>query len=346
MNRKNRTLLVNIVVVLLIGSGLVWIGSLFVHPGGRAWTNNAQVRRDIVSVTCRVQGFVERVACDDFQKVERGDTLVWIEDVHYRLQTAQAEAGYRDALAAKSAQGTSIRTTKNNLSVSDAELDEVRLQMAQAKREYDRNKTLLASEAVTRQQFEKSETQYLAWQAKHDRLLRQQQSTRLVQDEQSQRLDQNAAAVAVAEATLRQAQLNQAYTVVTAPCSGRAGRRMVKVGELVVPGRELLCVVSDSSCWVEANFRERQMKHVVVGATVDVKVDALGGQHFRGRVAAVADATGAQFSHVAQDNSTGNFVKVEQLIPVKVELPLSCNDTAALARLKSGMNVECKVVRS
>lgn len=345
MNHKQRTFAVNIVVVALVVAGLVWILSLFVHPGSRAWTNNAQVRRNIVDVNSRVQGFAEQVLYDEYQEVKAGDTLVLIEDAQYRLQVAQAEAGYQNALTARSAQGTTIRTTQNNLSVSEAELEGVRLQMEHAEKEYHRYQKLREHESVTQQQLETVETRYLTLKAQYDRLTRQQQSTRLVQSEQTQRLDQNEAAIAVAEAALKQAQLNLGYTVVTAPCSGRTGRKEVQQGELVYPGQQLLTIVSDADCWVDANFRERQLRGIEVGAEVKVKVDALGGKTFRGRVASIADATGAQFSAVPQDNSTGNFVKVEQLVPVKIELPVDLNDPADLALLKSGMNVECKVVK-
>ena len=343
MKRKTRTLAVNIIVVALIVAGIVWILSLFVHPGG--WTDNAQVRRDIVSVNSRVQGFAEQVLFDEFQQVEKGDTLVIIEDAQYRLRAAQAEAGYQNALVARNAQGTTIRTTKNNLSVSDAELDEVRLQMQNAEKEYHRYQRLLERESVTQQQFDDVETRYLTLKARYDRLTRQQQSTRLVQSEQTQRLDQHAAAIAVAEAVLQQARLDLGYTVITAPCSGRIGRKEVQQGELVHQGQQLLCIVSDSSCWVEANFRERQMKNVRVGGAVTVKVDALDGLRLKGCISAIADATGSQFSAMPQDNSTGNFVKVEQLIPVRIELPAADNDAEALSQLKSGMNVEVKVTK-
>ncbi len=109
MNRKQRTLAVNIAVVALVVAGLVWIFSLFVRPGSRAWTNNAQVRRNLVSVNSRVQGFAESVRFDEYAEVHEGDTLVVIESQAYRLQVAQAEAGYQNALTARSAQGTTIR---------------------------------------------------------------------------------------------------------------------------------------------------------------------------------------------------------------------------------------------
>lgn len=343
MERKHRTLAVNIVVVALIVAALVWIASLFVHPGSRAWTDNAQVRREMVSVNARVRGFADSVLFDDFQAVRQGDTLVLIEDAAYRLQVAQAEAGYQNALVAKSAQGTTIRTTANNLSVSDAELDEVSLQLKNAEKEYNRYKNLLQSEAVTQQQFDAVEMRYEQLRVRYDRLRRQQESTRLVQSEQTTRLDQHQAAIDVAAATLQQARLNLGYTVVTAPCDGFAGRKKVQQGELVNEGQELLTIVSSADCWVDANFRERQLRHLQVGGEVQVRVDALKGARLKGYIQSIADATGAQFSVVPQDNSTGNFVKVEQLIPVRIALPADKNDTALLSQLKSGMNVECRV---
>ena len=217
--------------------------------------------------------------------------------------------------------------------------------MQNAERELGRYRRLLESESVTQQQFDNVETHYQTLKTRYDRLTRQQQSTRLVASEQTQRLDQNQAAIDVAEATLRQARLNLGYTVVMAPCNGRTSRKQVQTGELVHQGQQLLTIVDNDAVWVDANFRERQLRKISLGAPVLIKVDALGNAQLRGRVAAIADATGAQLSAVPQDNSTGNFVKVEQLIPVKISLSPDENDTDLLAQLKSGMNVECKVLK-
>lgn len=325
--------------LLLILAGLGWILSLFIHPGGRAYTNNAQVRQDIVAVNARVQGYVNEVRFSDFQPVHKGDTLLLIEDAEFRLRLAQAESGYLSALAGKSAHGTSIATTRSNATVNDARLEELRVRLANSEKEYNRYRNMLAQQSVTQQQFDAVETQYNALRAQYDALQSQQHSTLLTVDEQTQRLDQSTAAIAVAKAQLELERLNLSYTVITAPCDGYTSRCDIKAGELLHPGQQMLSVVDGSQRWVMANFRERQMRHIALGSKVSIQVDALPRQRFEGEVVAIAPASGEQYSAVPHDNATGNFVKVEQRIPVRIAF---C-EGQDLSALKAGMNVEVKV---
>lgn len=184
-------------------------------------------------------------------------------------------------------------------------------------------------------------TNYEALKANYERLLRQRRSTALVRQQQTQRLDQNDAAVAVAEAALDLARLNLSYTVITAPCDGVTSRRTVQEGQLVQPGQVLLSVVDDNDVWVIANYRETQTAHLAEGMKVRISVDAIPGVTYEGRVQALSQATGAQYSLVPQDNSAGNFVKVEQRVPVKIVFT-DANRAADLQRLRSGLNVECE----
>ena len=343
MERKKRTRVVNIITIALILCGIVWIVSIFWHPFSKAYTENAQIRQDIVLINSRVQGFCKEVRFDEFQYVHKGDTLMIIEDAEYRLQLAQAEASYASACVAKGAMNTSIKTTKNNISVNDAGLAELKVRLDNAEKEYNRYKKLLASESVTKQQFENVETQYEALKAKYEMMQRQKQSTQLVATEQTQRLDQNQAAINVAEAQLDLARLNLSYTVILAPCDGYTTRKTINEGELIYPGQHLVGVVNNETSWVVANFRERQLKHIAEGGEVKIKVDALPGVKLHGVIQSISNATGDQYSLVPQDNSIGNFVKVEQYIPVKIALPADKNNADDLRRLKSGMNVSCTV---
>ncbi|MBR1793093.1 MAG: HlyD family secretion protein [Bacteroidales bacterium] len=343
MKKGHTKLVANIFIITLIVAGFVWVVSLFWHPGSRAYTTNAQVRQDIVHLASRVQGFVKELRFDDFQYVHKGDTLVLIEDSEFQLQLAQAMANKENAHVGKTAQNTAVKTTQNNIAVSDAALDEVQVQVDNAAKEYKRYEKLLISESVTKQQFEEVETHYNALKAKYETLRRQQESARLMESEQTQRLGQSQTVISVAEAALELARLNLGYTVITAPCDGYTARKTLQVGELVHPGEELLSIVSDAQSWVIANFRERQMRHVSLGSKVKIKVDAIPGIVLHGRVAAISNATGDQYSIVPQDNSTGNFVKVEQLIPVKIALDIADNKPEDLRRLKSGLNVTCKI---
>ncbi|GHT72621.1 hemolysin D [Bacteroidia bacterium] len=341
MNKKQKKVLANVVIIALIVCGLAWIASLFIHIGGE-YTNNAQIRQNMVEVSSRVQGFIKEVRFDEFQFVRKGDTLVVIEDSEFRLRLAQANADYQNALADKLARGTTISTTANNLSVTDASIEEIEVLLANAENDYNRYKKLLENDAVTRQQFDAVKTQYESLRAKLETIQRQKQSTQLTKDEQTQRLAQNDANIEVCRAALDLAELNLSYTVILAPCDSYTSRKTIQVGELVMPGQNLLSVVDSKDKWVLANYRETQLKHIQIGSRADITIDAFPNTHFEGEVVAISNATGAEYSPHSHDNAVGNFVKTEQRIPVKIVFTEN-NDSEILSRVNSGMNVECKI---
>ena len=122
MNRKNKKILRNIIVIAIILSGLTWVCSKFLHFGRVEYTDNAQVRRNIIPINSRVQGFIQKVYFDDFQFVHEGDTLVVIENTEYKLKVVQAQANYQKTLMENTAMQTVISTTANNLTVSHANI--------------------------------------------------------------------------------------------------------------------------------------------------------------------------------------------------------------------------------
>ena len=341
MNKTKKIILDIVIVILLIG-GIAWIASSFIHLGGEH-TNNAQVRQDIVPVAARVQGFIKEIRFEEFQKVKKGDTLVIIEDSEYRLRLAQARADYQNALVGKTVMGTSIETTENNIAVTDASIKEVEILLKNAEADYNRYKILLEKEAVTQQQFEGIETKYESLKAKLETMRRQKQSTNLVKNEQTQRLEQNDLRIEVAKAALDLAELNLSYTVVLAPCDGTLSRKTIQEGELMMPGKPLFSVINDDDKWIIANYRETQRGKIDINDIVEVKVDAFPDEILEGKVIAISNATGAQYSVSSPDNSTGNFVKVEQRIPVKIAFTEN-NDENIIEQLSSGMNVECKIL--
>ena len=163
----------------------------------------------------------------------------------------------------------------------------------------------------------------------------------LVKSEQTHRLDQNDAVVRLAEAAVELAKLNLSYTVIVATCDGVTGRKDIHEGQLVQPGQTMVDIVDQSDLWVTANYRETQLKHIQVGAAVTFTADAVSGVTYKGVVESVSDATGAAFSMIPQDNATGNFVKVEQRVPVRIRL--EGNSADDVKKLRAGLNVECKV---
>lgn len=341
MNKKQKKIVANVIIIALILIGMAWIASLFIHIGGE-YTNNAQVQQNIVAVSSRVQGFIKEARFDEFQFVRKGDTLVVIEDCEFRLRLAQAKADYQNALAGKSAMGTSISTMANNLAVSDAGIEEVKVLLANAEVDYNRYKKLLENNAVTRQQFDAVKTQYESLRAKLETMQRQKQSARLTKNEQTQRLAQNDAMIEVCRAALDLAELNLSYTVILAPCDGYTSHKTIQNGELVSVGQPLLSVVDNREKWALANYRETQCKRLKIGSKAEITIDAFPNVKFEGEIVAISNATGAKYSPHSHDNAVGNFVKTEQRIPVKIVFTEN-NDSEILSRLAAGMNVECKV---
>lgn len=342
MNRKTRKIVSNTIVVIVILIVFAGVCTRFFHFGTVEYTDNAQVRQHIVPVNSRIQGFVKSVYFDEYQQVHKGDTLVLIEEAEFVLRLAQAEADYQNAISGKHIVSTGVSTTQNNVAVSDASLQEAKILLDNAERDYKRFKNLLEQDAVTRQQYDKMETAYLAAKARYELLSRQKKSASLVTLEQTRRLEQTEAGIKLAEAALSLARLNLSYTVIIAPCDGITGRKNIQEGQLVQPGQTLLNVIDENDKWIVANYKETQTLHIAPDYVVDIQVDALPDITFKGVVRSVSQATGASLSLLPQDNSAGNFVKVEQRIPVKIEFTKD-NDPRDLRRLRAGMNVQCFV---
>lgn len=235
-----------------------------------------------------------------------------------------------------------INTTQNNIFVTEAAIEEQRIRLENAETDYKRYEGLMKEEAVTPQQFDRVQTEYAAAKARYEQLLRQKQSSELVKQEQTQRLEQNESDIKLAEAALNLAKLNLSYTVICATADGVTGRKNIHEGELVQSGQTLVTLVDGTEKWVIANYKETQTTDMKQGQLVEMKVDAIPNVVYEGRIVSISDATGSFYSLIPQDNSAGNFVKVEQRIPVRIEFT-SNNEQKNLNRLRAGMNVECYV---
>lgn len=311
VTRKTQKLINNAVVIALLAIGLIYVCSRFLHLGNVEYTDNAQVKQHITPVNTRVQGFIKKICFEEYKPVHKGDTLLVIEDAEFKLRLAQAEADLANAQAGQLVTHAGIATMQNNLTVNDAGIEEARVQRAHAEREWQRYKKLLEEDAVTRQQYDQVQTVYEAANARYEQMLRMKHSTSL------------------------------SYTVIIATCDGVTGRKDIHEGQLIQPGQTVVDIVDDSDLWVIANYRETQLPNIREGAEVSFTADAVPGVVYRGIVESISDATGAAFSLIPQDNATGNFVKVEQRVPVRIRL--QGNDADQVSRLRAGFNVECKV---
>lgn len=341
--KLNKTRLAyDIVVVVLLVFGLCYVCGRFIHFGDVEWTDNATVRQHITPVNTRVPGFIKEIRFDEYQPVHKGDTLIIIDDAEFQLALAQAQAGLANAMAGSQATSVGVATTNNNVKINDATVQEVRVQMENAKKELARYEKLLADEAVTQQQYDNVKTAYESAKARFDQVSSAKASTVLAVYEMGHRLSQSEAGIHLAEAQLQMAELNLSYTVITATADGILGTKNIHVGQLVNPGQTMVEIVDDSELWVVANYRETQLHNIQVGAKVKIEADAVPGVSYTGTVERISDATGAAFSNIPTDNATGNFVKVEQRVPVRISL--EGNSAEDLAKLKAGYNLECEVI--
>ncbi len=342
MKHHTKKVLSYIVTGVVLAAAALWVGGKFVRLGDVEFTDNAQVRQQIVPVNSRVQGYVKEIRFREYEPVKKGDTLVVIDDSDMRLRVAQARADYQNALAGRGVADRTVGVASANVAVTEASIAEAKVLMDMAATDLARYSKLLEQEAVTRQQYDVAKTDYEAKKARYEMLARQRSATNSVVDETRQRIAQNDAGIELAKALLETAELNLSYCAIVAPCDGFASRKEIQVGQLVQPGQTLLDVVDSADVWVTANYKETQLRHIAPGSEVEIKVDAIPGVKFEGRVVSISKATGASLSLLPQDNSAGNFVKVRQRVPVRIEFAEG-NDPAEMAKLRAGMNVECEV---
>lgn len=342
MRKRTKKLLYNIFVCIFLAIIFIWVMSKFIHWGNVEFTDNAQSKQLIVPVNSRIQGFLKEIHFEEYQEVKKGDTLAIIEDQEFVYRQAQAEADYQNAITGKNAMHIVINTTQSNIKVNDASIREAKIRLDNAEKNYNRYKNLLTKEAVTKQQFDDIKTNYDAAKARYDMLNSQKQSATLIKQEQNTRLGQNDAGIKVAKAALDLARLNLSYTIILAPCDGVTGRKNIQAGQLIQPGQTIVDIVDENDKWVIANYKESQISNIKTGQRVDIEFDAIPNVKYKGTVKSISRATGASFSLMPQDNSAGNFVKVEQRIPIRIDFTHE-NSKADMAKIGAGLNAECTV---
>lgn len=342
MNKKQIKRFYNVVVVCIVAACAVWAFSHFWHPMGMEYTDDAQVCRHITPINTRVPGFIKEIRFNDFQHVKKGDTLVIIEDAEFRLALAQDEAGLKGRKSGSSAVSASMTTTASNVSTASAGIEEARVDMINAKADFDRFTVLIAKDAVTRQQYDNAHTRYLAAKARYEQAKGRRESAASVKNVQNHELDGQHAGESVAEAQVHLARLNLSYTIIVATCDGVMSRKDIHEGQLVQPGQMLARIVSDKEVWITANYRESQMDGIKIGNKVEFTTDALPGAKFNGVVESISAAAGSAYSMIPVDNATGNFVKVEQRVPVRIKITTN-NDPKLVTMLRAGENADVNI---
>ena len=336
---KIHVYLFNAFIIICLLGGAVYVFCQFMHFGSGVYTDNAHVRQNVVPQNCRVQGFIREVRFTDFQQVKKGDTLVVIEDAEFRLRLAQAESDLLRAEQGSRGTASSIQTTKTSITVTEAGIESARVQMENAMREDSRFKNLLSQDAVTPQQYDKVHTAYLSAKAAYEQAVRSRKMQSAVVTEQGHHLSASEQGIELARRAVDLARLNLSYCYIIATCDGTVGTKDIHAGQLVNPGQTLVSIVDKNERWIEANYKESQLSHIKVGDKVEITADAVPDVEYSGTVERISNATGSAFSLIPIDNATGNFVKVEQRVTVRVKLDASGD----VDKLKGGYNVECTI---
>jgi len=285
-------------------------------------TDDAQVDGHIIAVSSRINGTIVGVYVVDTQPVREGQLLAEIDPADYVVAIEGARARLGQAQAQVESAKADYETALSKVSQDDA---------TSAKADYDvpRLEILAAEGAGRREDYQESLRVAKVARATVD-------ADRASANAALKNIASRQAAVKQTQAELDQALLNYSYTKITAPMTGVIGKKSVEPGQRVQPGESLLAVVPLDDIWVTANFKEDQLRRMQPGQPVDIHVDALD-RTFKGYVDGLGSASGERFSLLPPENATGNYVKVVQRIPVRIDLAPGQNLNH---RLVPGMSVE------
>ncbi|MBE9462294.1 HlyD family secretion protein [Dyadobacter subterraneus] len=299
-------------------------------------TEDAQIEEYINPVTSRVGGFIRDIRYEENQSVKKGDTLLIIDNREYQLGQEEAEAALLNAKAQISVLKSTVETSSKNATVNEGQIAAAKAKLWHQEQEFARYEKLLQVEAVTQQQFENAKTalevakaDYQSFQDTYKASLSKVNDIKVQQEVAEAEIKRR-------EAILDRNKLDVSYTVVTAPYDGKMGRKTIQNGQMIQAGQTLAYIVDQQEGkWVIANFKETQIRHMHTGQMVDIETDALPGEHFNGKIVSLSPATGSRFSLLPPDNSTGNFVKITQRIPVRI---LLTDAKTKIENLRAGMN--------
>lgn len=343
VNKKSLFSKIVSIIALLIAISIIVYFICYLLDGSKyEETNDAQVESYINPVSARASGYITKVLFEEHQDVKKGDTLVILDDREYTFKVHEAEAVLEDAYAQIQVLDAGINVAQTNILVSKNQIASAKARLWQQNQDNVRYQKLLKDEAVTGQEYEQVKTRFDVAQndynATENTLLSSQSR---VQELKTRRALLNAD-IKRKQALLELAKINLAYTVITSPYDGKTGRKQILEGQQVQLGQPLVSIVNENEKWITANFKETQVNGFYIGQTVKITVDAISGKTFDGKIEAIAASTGSKFSLLPADNSTGNFVKIIQRIPVKIVFT-NKNDSK---QVLSGMNVTVAVLNN
>ncbi len=303
------------------------------------FTDNAYVRGQTTFISPQVNGYITAVKVQDFVQVKRGDVLMQIDDRIYKQRVHQAQAQLDMKIAALNNNLQQRKSAEAVIARNQAALQNARAQSQKTQADLRRVKDLTADGSLSIRERDAA----LASAAQGNADIAQAQATLEMSRQDLQTTIVNRASLEAdvenAKAALELAQIDLQNTRIIAPQDGQLGQISVRLGAYVAAGTHLTSLVP-AQHWVIANVKETQLAEIRIGQPVRFSVDALNNRSFKGRVQSISPATGVEFSAISPDNATGNFVKIAQRIPVRIEV---LGRPEEIAHLRPGMSVQVTI---
>jgi membrane fusion protein, multidrug efflux system len=352
--RSPRRFLPPIIGLVVLGTAGYFGYNAYQHAQHYQTTDNAQIETNSAPVLARVAGYVQSVDVQDYAVVKRGQSLVTIDPQEYDVALQQVQADYQQSLAdLQNAEAdvqnaeANLRNVQQNYKVAESNAAVQGVRRDKAQHDFQRDKNLFRDQSLTQKQLDDSQgnvnlqvSQYAA-NVEQISLAKTTQGVAQAGIAKARaNVEKIKAVLNVKRAAIQTAKLRVGYARLTAPIDGKIGKKNVVVGQYVQPGQTLMTIVADSTFWVVANFKETQLAKMNVGQEVNIKLDAYPDLAVKGRVSSLAEATGARFALLPPDNSSGNFVKITQRVPVRIEI---VNPQQYRGKLRAGLSVEAEV---
>jgi len=319
-------------LLLGLAGALVVIGvGVYLEHRGKESTDDAFIEAHVVSVSPQISERVASVLVNDNQLVSKGDKLVELASLDEQVVYESAVANLASSQAKYAQAQAQLATAQANAAQAKADVQEAKANADNAARDLQRDTELRQSGAIAQREYDNARAAALSNKAQLDS---KQQNALAVESSvnvSTAELKAAEASIAQAKTVLAAAQLRLSYTTIYAPVSGRVTRKNVEPGSYVQAGNPLLAIVPPK-VWVIANFKETQLDLMRPGQHVDIRVDAYPSLHLKGVVDSIQSGTGSRFSLLPAENATGNYVKVVQRVPVKIDfqdLPKNVPELAA-----------------
>ncbi|TCQ99443.1 HlyD family secretion protein [Neorhizobium sp. JUb45] len=302
-------------------------------------TDNAYIKADLSHLSARTAGNVQSVHVSDFDYVKAGDIILEIDPSENRAKRDLALAGLQSAEAQLTNLDNQEVLQRAAIVQAEAQQRVAEANAALAKTEATRQTALMDKGAGVQQKREQADAQLLSSSATAGAAAAAVESSRAQLDYIGGQRQIFLADVAAARATLKSAELALSYTKIVAPVDGVVSERQVHVGDYVTAGTNTISIIPLPSLHILANFKETQLARMREGQEVAVEIDGIPDEAFTGKVTRISPAAGSQFALLPADNATGNFTKVVQRIPVRIDL----KPTHELTRLRAGMSAVVSV---